>query len=116
MQHYCKLVHKLKKHIALFQLALFFAVLIVPKELVHELMHHKDTVCSDTGKTEIEGKHRHCQFLYAEFSACIHQTPDIFFPEGCFLFIVQPETYQHTNPLALNHPSLRAPPISNVSA
>jgi len=109
-------LHKIKKHIALFQLAIFFAVLIVPKELVHELMHHKDTVCSASGKTEVDSKHLHCQFLYAEFSACIHQTPGIYFSEGSYSFIVQPEIIQQANLLSLNHPSLRAPPVYSISA
>jgi hypothetical protein len=54
------------KYIALFLLAIISAF-IVPKELVHELYEHTDTVHSwnhnETGLPALEQEHQHCDLL-----------------------------------------------------
>ena len=52
----------LKKHIAIFFLVLI-SLLIVPKEFIHSLTGHEDTICFwHNGKT-LEKPHHHCGIL-----------------------------------------------------
>ncbi|MGI8892389.1 MAG: hypothetical protein ACR2GN_02905 [Bacteroidia bacterium] len=62
-----------------------FAIITVPKELIHELHHHEDTLhieCSrDFSGTRVEDHHIHCDYLNFEFKPFNSES---FFPLNYF--------------------------------
>lgn len=55
-----------------------FTLLSVPKELIHELHHHEDTVhhlCNhDFSDEKVEGQHLHCDYLKLEINPFIRNS------------------------------------------
>lgn len=65
------MIHQIKKYIAIIFLFLI-SLLIIPKEYIHALSGHEDTICYFHNNKILEKQHHHCAIL--NFNAPLYLT------------------------------------------
>lgn len=110
----CTTLRSFNKYISVFLLAVISAF-IVPKELVHALYDHEDTVHSishnETGLPEIENIHQHCDIL--NFNVPLYFLTLNFYPAPFVTQcskVIQPAVEVFFSP-AIGLSPLRGPPV-----
>jgi hypothetical protein len=93
-------------------LFMVFALILFPKELVHELYGHHDTHCHPGLKTSLEPRHTHCKILQLE--AFLFTTPHLSGLKSYLFTITKVRVFPSTavQKSIIHYNQLRGPPIS----
>lgn len=106
------MLYTFKRHIAVF-LFLVLSFFIVPKEFIHSLFAHEDTVCNVLQQSGpvLDSKHLHCEIL--NLNIPLYLFIDQTFLPGVSYKILAPFSFDLINIIfsKILASSLRAPPV-----
>ena len=105
------MIYKIRKYLAVLFLSLI-SLFIVPKEYIHELSGHEDTLCFSHHNNILEKSHHHCSILNFNAPQFVTAISCHLLADNVQLHIFFIDDYNFNYQDLTNLSSLRAPPYS----
>ncbi|TRZ71660.1 MAG: hypothetical protein D4R97_06510 [Bacteroidetes bacterium] len=104
---------KVNRYISIFLLVCFLPV-VTPREFIHDLLGHEDTLDIYHSTATLEKLHKHCSILQVTFSSFVSYLKNFLFQKEFYNSFYSFPHQSFIPGVSVNLSSLRAPPSHHI--